>query len=347
MNIVDTTVKLMSFQTVEENKREIDRALKYIEKFFDGLEIKIRRFERNGVKSILLYLKDDDPKIVLHGHIDVIAAPTKDMFEAKIIEGKLYGRGSNDMKAAIAVMMHLLKDLSERDEKPDVGLLITSDEEVGGSNGSAYVLEEGLNPEFFVSGEPTALRIGNRAKGIINLKISVKGKGAHAARMWEGSSAILKIIDAIKELESLFPAKGDYYTTINIGKVVGGEAINKVAENCSLYVDIRHIPEEDPQDIINKIRRLDLEVEVLETGSPAYCPEENEFVSNLKKSLESCGIKAEMMNKNAASDARHFTKKSIPAIVFGPKGYGSHSPDEYVEISSLDKYYKVLEKFLD
>ncbi len=336
--IVNTAKDLISIKSVTSDKEEIAKAMDYVRAFFAEKGVIIKEFEREG--SLLVSLKSENPSLLLHGHIDVVPA-SPGMFVPVMEGNKLFGRGAIDMKASLASMMHIIRDLSYEDEKPDIGLLITSDEETGGAKGAA-VLSKRLKPAFVISGEPTDMMIGNKAKGVLELELSVVGKSAHAAYPWKGDNAISKMNKLISKLMPMFPKKGDYCTTINLSKISGGDVINKVPDKCILCIDIRYVPKTDPHELMKKIRALGFEVRIIENANSAFCPEDNPFIKKLEKSLKKNAVAPSFIAKHGASDVHHFTDQGIPGIVFGPKGEGIHSEEEYVNINSLEKFYNTL-----
>ncbi|MBU1201104.1 MAG: M20/M25/M40 family metallo-hydrolase [Nanoarchaeota archaeon] len=341
--LVKTTKELIAIESCTSDKDKIVQALEYVKTFFSKTNFIIKEFEFKGVKSLLVTLKSENPALLLHGHIDVVPAP-KELFKPIVKDGKIFGRGAIDMKSGLAVLMHVIRDLSTENKKVDVGLLITTDEEIGGYN-STGELSEILKPKFVLSAEPTNLLIGNNAKGVLQLELSVTGKSAHAAYPWEGENAILKMVDMIAKIKELFPKKGDYYTTINFSKINAGDVLNKVPDQCTACVDIRFVPEEDPKKIIKNIESLGLLVKVITTSNSSTCDKNNAFVKKLQKSLKKNKLKTDFIKKHGASDIRHFTKKGVPGVTFGPTGKGMHAPDESVEIESLDNLYKVIKDF--
>ena len=113
-------------------------------------------------------------------------------------------------------------------------------------------------------------------------------------------------------------------------------------------MDIRYIPSDNPDEIIREIRNIDpqSEVEIINKEPASYTDGGNEFIVKLKQSLKSSGVEPKLLKKFAASDARFYTRKNIPAVVFGPSGQGQHSDNEFVDVSSLEKLYNVLLDFI-
>ncbi len=124
--IITLTQELIRFRTVKNNPQEIKSGVDFIKKYLSGCGVLIQEFESAGKPSLFItYTKTKRPKLLLNGHLDVVEGE-EEQFIPKIIGNKLYGRGAVDMKAGLATMLFLMKELSE--QKPDIGLMIVSDE---------------------------------------------------------------------------------------------------------------------------------------------------------------------------------------------------------------------------
>ena len=113
---------------------------------------------------------------------------------------------------------------------------------------------------FAITGEPTNLHVGVQAKGVLALRILVYGTSAHGSTPWLGDNAVLKAIDVFRRIESMpFTLESsDLFDrpSVNLGRIVGGDAPNKVPEECAMDVDIRYLPEQDPGELLAQIRAL-------------------------------------------------------------------------------------------
>ncbi len=349
--ILELTEELVKFQSTNDNEEEIEACLEYIEDYFSGPEFSIKRHVHDGTPSLVVtYGENSDPGLMLHGHIDVIEA-SDEMFSPERRDGRLYGRGTSDMKAGVAVLMHLMKDMKA--EKPDMGLMIVTDEELGGFNGARKLFKE-YSPDFAVSAEPNNtegyMHIITEQKGVLRLKLSTEGLSAHGSRPWNGENAVEKFMDKWREVKGLFSEHGageNWTTTVNLGKIKGGESTNKVPEKCEAWLDIRTAEEYPNSEVIQDIKDIDgLSTEVISDEAMLKTDNDNVYVKALKKSadgfLEDCSI----TRKEPASDMRHASREGIPAVVFGPEGYNPHAPDEYTVIESLEDYHNIMKAFV-
>lgn len=349
--ILKLTEQLVEFKSTNGNEKEIEACLEFIEEYFSGPEFVIKRHEYDRVSSTVISFKgDEDPELMLHGHIDVIEA-SDDMFETERNEGELYGRGTADMKAGVAALMQVMKDLKA--DKPSIGLMITSDEEVGGFKGAKKLFKE-YSPSFAVSAEPNNidgyLDIITDQKGVLRLKISVKGLSAHGSRPWNGENAAEKLMEKWPEIKDLFSdhRNGEaWVTTVNLGKLNAGESTNKVPEAAEAWLDIRTAEEYPNKEVIRDMEKIEgLEVEVLSDETMLHTSSDNNHVKALKKSAERVVDECKISRKEPASDMRHASKEGIPAVVFGPEGYNAHAPNEYTNIESLGDYYSIMMEFI-
>lgn len=291
-------------------------------------------------------------RIIFHGHLDVVPGHPE-QFHPRIEGGRLFGRGAYDMKAALGAMMLAMADLAEAPPSCEVELLVVPDEERSepGENCTQLLVGGGLRADFVVCGEPTDMAVGVQAKGVLMLRVTVPGVAAHGSTPWLGENAILAGVDlyrAIGELpfasESapLFPRP-----SINLGCIAGGDAINKVPDECRLDVDIRYLPQQRPQEVLRQVRSIDprARVEVLLERPPADVSPDHPYVRALLAAVAREEPGCASVGRDGASDACAFLEVGVPAVEFGPRGAGHHGPEEYVEIESLPRYRRALVEF--
>jgi succinyl-diaminopimelate desuccinylase len=259
----------------------------------------------------------------------------------------LIGRGAYDMKGGLAALMCATRELAAQ-SSVRVHFVCVSDEETDESaRGTDWLVERGYVGDFAITGEPTDLKIGVEAKGVLVVRIEVQGKSAHGSRPWLGDNAVLKAVDVFRQLESLPFAResSDLFDrpSINLGRVVGGDAVNRVPDVCMIDVDIRYLPGQDRQEILRSVEALpDTTVSVLFERDPAVVRRDDPLVRTLARALESGGHGAAAsaasqvsIGRDGASDAVSFLSAGVPAVEFGPRGAGHHGPDEWVSIESL------------
>jgi succinyl-diaminopimelate desuccinylase len=290
--------------------------------------------------------------VVLHGHIDVVPG-RPEQFVPRIDGDRLFGRGAYDMKGGLASMMVAARDLAEQDAVR-VHLVVVSDEESDEitQRGSDYLVEQGYTGDFAITGEPTDLHIGVQAKGVLAMRIEVSGKSAHGSTPWLGDNAVLKAIDVFRQIESMpFSRESSEFfdrPSISLGRIIGGDVINKVPDLCAMDVDVRYLPGQDPEEILEGVREIpDVHVSKVFTRAPAIVERSNPYVQLLASAVAE-GTPAERISvgRDGASDAISFIEAGVPAVEFGPEGAGHHGPEEWVSIPSLSRYRTALVEFV-
>jgi succinyl-diaminopimelate desuccinylase len=214
------------------------------------------------------------------------------------------------------------------------------------------LVRAGYRGDFAITGEPTDMHIGVQAKGVLAIRILVVGKAAHGSTPWLGDNAVLKAIDTFRAIESLPFSResSDLFDrpSINLGRIAGGDALNKVPDECTMDVDIRYLPGQDPGAILAQIREIpDVEIVKCFTREPAIVSRRNPYVLALRDAVaRSIQGDALSVGRDGASDAVSFLQAGIPAVEFGPIGGGHHGPSEWVSISSLERYRQALVDFV-
>jgi succinyl-diaminopimelate desuccinylase len=290
--------------------------------------------------------------IVFHGHLDVVPGRIE-QFTPRLEDDRLIGRGAYDMKGGLAAMMCALRDVSDQD-LVRVRFLCAPDEESEDvdTRSTDELVRTGLQADFAITGEPTDMHVGVQAKGVLAARIAVHGRAAHGSTPWLGDNAVLKAIEVFRRIESLAFARESSELfdrpSINLGRIVGGDALNKVPDLCTMDVDIRYLPTQDPADILEQVRAIpDIDVQRTFTRVPANVSRSNPYVLALVDAVgRSSGGEALSVGRDGASDAVSFLAAGIPAVEFGPAGAGHHGPDEWVSISSLARYREALTSFV-
>lgn len=354
---------LMKFRTVSGNREEMDKCVNYIKEYFQpeikSGKIQVSEYEKNNFLSLILSnQKTLNPDIILNGHLDVVKAEDEE-FIPKIKGGKLYGRGSADMKSQVAVMMTVLREIAREEEKKSVALMLTSDEELSGLNGMAYLLDEiGYRCKIAIipdGGHNFELVV--KEKGGFWIKVTSRGKSAHGSRTWLGENAILKLMKFYYELEEIFPplkkTKKIYQdgVSVNLGMIQGGKSVNSVPDSAEMFLDIRYSEIIHKEDIIKAVKKLTrkhkLDFEFIEVVELLETDPKDPYLEKFKKILKETTYKPVVLSKETgASDARFFSRHGIPAIITAPDSGNLHAKDEWVKLNDLPKLQSLLKKFL-
>jgi succinyl-diaminopimelate desuccinylase len=250
-------------------------------------------------------------------------------------------------------MMCALGDVADQDAVRVRFVCVPDEESEDVTRRSTDVLvKAGLRGDFAITGEPTDLHIGVQAKGVLAVRVQISGTAAHGSTPWLGDNAILKAHDAFRRIETLPFSResSDLFDrpSINLARISGGDAFNKVPDQCTMVVDIRYLPGQDPGEIMAQIRAIpDVEIVKSFTRGPAIVSRHNPYVLALRDALaRSIEGEALSIGRDGASDANSFLDAGIPAVEFGPVGGGHHGPHEWVSVSSLARYRRALGDFV-
>ena len=348
--------RLITYETA--SLEGIQSAAAFVKGWLEARDIEVDGGRHNGRPYLAATVGGGEgPTVVLHGHLDVVPAPPE-QFVPRIEGDRLYGRGAYDMKGGLAAMMSALCDLAEQREVRIRFLCVADEEsEEDGPKASDHLIAEGHVGDFAITGEPTDLRIGVQAKGVLAMRLAVSGKAAHGSTPWLGDNAVLKGFDAFRRIESLPFARESSELfdrpSINLGRIHGGDALNKVPDRCLVDVDVRYLPGQSPDDILAAVRELpDVEVSVLFHRVPAVVDRADPYVRTLAEVVADGAAPVELpaerisVGRDGASDAVSFLTAGVPAVEFGPSGGGHHGPEEWVSLSSLRAYRNALVEFV-
>jgi succinyl-diaminopimelate desuccinylase len=333
---------------------ELVAAAGFVRGWLESRDIEVREHDARGVPVLVAEVGggDDVPCVVFHGHLDVVPG-RPEQFEPHISGDRLVGRGAYDMKGGLAAMMCALKDVGD-ERRIRVRLVCVGDEESEDLDvrSTDEVVARGLGGDFAITGEPTDLHIGVEAKGVLVMRIVIQGRAAHSSTPWLGDNAVLKAIDVFRAIETLPFSReaSDMFArpSINLGRIDGGDALNKVPDRCTMWVDVRYLPGQDPAEILEQVRAIpDIEVERTFVHPTVSVARTDPYVRALREAVcRSTSGEVMSVGRDGASDAASFIRAGIPAVEFGPAGGGHHGPEEWVSLESLSSYRRALGDFI-
>jgi succinyl-diaminopimelate desuccinylase len=294
----------------------------------------------------------DAPCVVFHGHLDVVPGRAE-QFSARVEGDRLIGRGAYDMKGGLAAMLCALRDVAgQKDVR--VRMVVVPDEESEelDERSTDAIVARGLGGDFAITGEPTDLHIGIQAKGVLAMRIAVHGRAAHSSTPWLGDNAVLKAVDVFRTIETLpFSRESSEMfdrPSINLSRIEGGDAMNKVPDLATIAVDVRYLPGQDPGDILAQVRAIP-GIDVSRTfihpavGVSRHDPYVRGLCDAARRSIQG---EVTSVGRDGASDAASFIEAGISAVEFGPTGGGHHGPEEWVSLRSLAEYRRALVEFV-
>ncbi|MDH5533251.1 MAG: M20/M25/M40 family metallo-hydrolase [Candidatus Pacebacteria bacterium] len=358
--LINNLTKLVACQSVTGNQKEIKKALQIIDKELQQIFPFIKKeYEKNDVQSVVWLTKDTlKPDIILNAHVDVVPA-SKGMFKVKINNGKILGRGVSDMKFSIASFIEVVRELNKENKLKDLslGIMITGDEEVGGFNGVGYLVNEiGYRPKLVIIPDGADnWKISEKAKGGCWVQLSTTGKSAHASKPWEGVSATEKLIDVLSWIKNKYPnpTKDIHVTSINIGKISGGTALNQVANQAQADLDIRYTKELTADEIITSINKKFPNVKTKKLlEKPFFGVDKNHPAIqrwvNLIKDIHDQKHPNEniFIAESGSADHHYFSEHGIPVLLSKPSGGLIHTEDEWLDEEDFYLYTKLLTKYV-
>jgi len=330
-----------------------------------GLKPKIYEFKKNRSNVVAtLEGKDNRYSLLVSPHLDTVPAGSnwKDLspFGAVLRNGRIYGRGASDDKGNLAVLLEVVKSLVEERHILSYNFILaaTADEESGSKFGLIPLLDKGiLRPKACLILDADEFKIVVVQKGLIHLKVKLKGKSAHGAYPWQGVNAIdlaLKTLSKIKSHQFVYKRNPYLHPpTVNIGKISGGDKVNMVADWCEFELDLRFLPGMFSQDIIRQIRKIvknyakKFAIQILAVQPPTQIDTHHPLVDYLKEAMFACKIKPRISGSEGATVITFFENRNIPCVATGFSCSGcAHSSNEYIKVDYLYKGAKVLERFL-
>lgn len=363
--IIQTLSDLVSINSVnpaymDDAPGESDVA-EYIKQFFTANNIDCQFQDvLPGRSNILGTVKGKNPKkhLAFESHMDVVS--TKGMtiapFEPKLVDNRLYGRGSCDTKATMAGMLCALKLILDAGEQPSGNVtIIGAVDEESGQAGVKKLVDE--NPGFTagVVGEPTELEVVRAHKGCVRWDITVEGRSAHTSKPVNGINAIVKmqnVIDAIeKRVRPKLKEKSHplvEHPELTVSMIRGGTQVNFVPDECIITLDRRIIPGEDKETVwqefepvLTELRNEDSELKVHmgEPGTVSWAMETSEDERIIQAGEEAANEvlgKSRITGVPYGTDASPMVRAGIPCLVLGPGSIDqAHTADEWVDIDQV------------
>lgn len=350
--IADLTSELIRIPSAHSRPDEIRRCADFIEAWLDRRDIDYQRSDIAGVPAITVLPRPQATEILLMAHFDVVEVQDDSQFTPREQDGRLFGRGAVDDKYAVALALIVfhnrlaaVRDAGGSQSDMCFGLLLNGDEEVGGVNGALAVLEK-LELDFCLAldgGNPEKIVV--KEKGVLQLRLTARGKAAHGARPWLGLNAFDVLVADYQKLLDMFADQTPehWHKTMVLSNCrVGDGSINIVPDKATATLDIRYTENEDPDAILAAIETaVDSEVTVLEK-EPLFIGGSSPYLDTLVECIPGVDVGFE----HGASDARYLTSRGIPGAIWGAAGEMSqHAADEHVVISSLGMVYNCLDAF--
>jgi acetylornithine deacetylase len=372
---VDLIRRLVAFDTVSANSNLA--LIHFVRDYLAdlGLASRLTYDATGGKANLLATIGPEIPGgIVLSGHTDVVpvaAQPwTTDPFRVVERDGRLYGRGTADMKSFLGVALAMVPEFLAARLRVPIHLALSYDEEVGclGVGGLLADLAKALPPPAVaIIGEPTSMRLANRQKGFYGFTTTVTGRDGHSSGTHRGVNAVTyaaEIIGWLTRLAEEIAERGPFdtgfdppYTTLNVGLIRGGTALNIIARECSFDWEFRPTPGFDAASIrhrldahvadhvLPRMRRIAPEADVVTTadlGQPALTPEDDSPAEALVRLLTGANTAGAV---SFSTEASLFQDAGISAVICGPGSIEqAHQPNEFIALDQVEACLTFLRK---
>lgn len=371
--------RLVSFDTVSRNSNLA--LIEFVEDYLDGWGVPHSRVENeDGSKANLLATlgpADRPGGIVLSGHTDVVPVDgqdwTTDPFTLREADGKLFARGTCDMKSFFAIALALVPDFLARDMQVPVQFALSYDEEIG-CLGVRPLIDQAIRhlprPEVVIVGEPTDMLVVNAHKSINAFRTKIRGLEAHSSATHEGVNAVMiaaELIHFISQIADDMKAKGDPtgrftppFTSVHVGTIQGGTALNIIPKDCAFQWEFRSLPGQEPDEIVGRVNEFAETVllpkmraiypdAAIETRPGAHVPP---LMPEDGSPGETLVLKLAEQNSTEAvsygTEAGLFQLADIPTVICGPGSIlQAHKPDEFVTLAQVDACVRFMTRLID
>ena len=378
-NSIEILKKLISFDTTSFKPNL--NLIKFIENYLNDLNIKselIYDETKNKANLFATIGPNLQGGIVLSGHTDVVPITkqkwTSDPFILTERDNKLFGRGSSDMKGFIAIVLSRVSAMLEKKLKKPIHLAFSYDEEIGCVGVHSLldlIKKKSINPEFCIVGEPTSMEmvIGHKGKHAYDVKVD--GLSCHSGQAPYGVNAInyaSKLINYIEEINKEKSIEGPFdneyeipYSTLHTGLIKGGTILNIVPNLCQFEFEIRHLAEDDPLEIIKRIKQYteELLIKEMHNISSKTNIEINEKINypglNISESISPVKQVKELLGNSShkkvifGTEGGLFKRElNLPTIICGPGSIDqAHKPDEFISIQQIEKGGAFIDKLIN
>lgn len=378
MQTIDILERLIAFPTVsrDSNRDLMDFVSSFLEERGVSSELILAEGGRKA-NLIATIGPTDRAGVMLSGHTDVVPVEGQawscDPFRLHVRDGRAYGRGAADMKGFVAACLRLADLASKAELEIPLHLALSHDEEVGCIGVRALierVIGSSLRPRFCIVGEPTSMRLATGHKGKVAARATCCGVEAHSALAPRGLNAIhiaCDFVGHLKETQSYLAEHGTRddaydvpYTTVHVGRIEGGTALNIVPNRCTLDFEIRNIAEDNANEILKRIEAFGeilearertrfpdagVSVEVLNSYPGLQTPESAEVVNFVRQLVEDPTTTKVAFGTEGGLFA---SRLGLPTLICGPGSMEQgHKPDEFVSLDQLAACDRMMERLLE
>jgi acetylornithine deacetylase len=377
-NSINLIERLIAFDTTSRNSNLA--LMEFVGDYLRDLGVESELVHNDEGTKANLYATlgpTDRPGIALSGHTDVVPVDgqewSTDPFHVIHKDGRLYGRGTSDMKSFIGICLALAPEFLARDITTPLHFAFSHDEEIGCVGVRSLIdtlSRRPIKPSAVIIGEPTEMKVVRAHKGKLSYRCHVRGHEAHSSLSHIGVNAVEAAAEAVSFLKSMARRHRDQgpfdadlvppYTTVHTGTIRGGTALNIVPKDCSFEFEFRHLPEDDPHALLDELRRHvaehitpEMHAACADTGFsfeamshiPGLSTDEDADVVQLVKALTGQNTTGKV---SFGTEAGLFQQGGMPAVVCGPGSIEqAHKPDEFIALDQIGQCEGFLRKLFE
>jgi acetylornithine deacetylase len=377
-NSINLIERLIAFDTTSRNSNLA--LMEFVGDYLRDLGVESELVHNDEGTKANLYATlgpTDRPGIALSGHTDVVPVDGQEWstnpFHVIHKDGRLYGRGTSDMKSFIGICLALAPEFLARDITTPLHFAFSHDEEIGCVGVRSLIdtlSRRPIKPSAVIIGEPTEMKVVRAHKGKLSYRCHVRGHEAHSSLSHIGVNAVEAAAEAVSFLKSMARRHRDQgpfdadlvppYTTVHTGTIRGGTALNIVPKDCSFEFEFRHLPEDDPHALLDELRRHvaehitpEMHAACADTGFsfeamshiPGLSTDEDADVVQLVKALTGQNTTGKV---SFGTEAGLFQQGGMPAVVCGPGSIEqAHKPDEFIALDQIGQCEGFLRKLFE
>jgi succinyl-diaminopimelate desuccinylase len=357
--LIQLTRDLVMVPSSAERPDDIERALELVRHHVDnqpGVDVHLYRSAGNPSIAAMPADSPTECDVLLCAHVDVVSHGSSSFYRPEVRGDRIIGPGAGDMKGQLAILISLFRAAHRLTPGISLGLVVSSDEEIGGMHGIRHLLDDvGLRCNTAIIPDGGAIdRFPIAEKGILHLRVTVAGHSAHAARPWLGSNALQRAAAVIQQLAEAFPlpatspAAEHWYPSCSPSVLrTENASINRIPPEAELLLDCRFPPPLTVEEMCDRVRALltdDDQLEVIISANPSSLNPDPEF---LRIASELTGRPSLQIRESGGSDGRFFAAHGIPVIISRPEVGNLHDIDEWIDIPSMLLYYQITARYIN
>jgi succinyl-diaminopimelate desuccinylase len=354
--LIELTRDLIIIPSTRDRPEDIERCMEFVINHVElPNELTVRRFcEKGSPSTVILPHNVSTPEVLLLAHLDVVARPEGSEYRSSVIDGRIYGPGSGDMKGELAILLEIFCDFHERCPGVSLGLAVTSDEENGGNHGTRFLFQTaGLRCGVAVIPDSGSLNeIAVEEKGILHLKLKAHGSSGHASRPWLAENPLEKLISRLNDVRNFFETlksgDGHWHPTFAVTMMQTENRVsNRIPSFAEAVCDIRFPPPYTSSEVILQLKRFmdhNMDLEVLVSAEPTKVAPDPLFLAATEEITQK---PVTLIREHGGSDARFICGYGIPVIMSRPYVGNLHAENEWIEIASMETLYRIYERYLE